>query len=346
MKIALDAMGGDHAPRNTVLGALDIVKSDDLQVCLVGRAEEIEQELRHHRFRRDAIQVVDARDVIEMHESPGAVLRKKKNSSIHVCANLVSQGKADAVVSAGNTGAVMVITRMIVGSINGVDRPALAIPVPTPKGISLLLDVGANVDCKVHHLCEFAIMGDVFLRSAYGFAAPSIGLMNIGEEEGKGNLQAKDAYKILKSMPLNFLGNVEGGHLFSGDVDVVVCDGFTGNVALKVSESLVEVFFILLDRELRRSNWRKMVGFLAKPVLAVMHKRLDYAEYGGAPLLGIRGVAIICHGRSSPKAIANAVKLAANAVSNDFHNTLVAELANLATHLPNNRRDEDRDQSD
>jgi glycerol-3-phosphate acyltransferase PlsX len=305
VRIALDAMGGDHAPAEIVKGALLAIAELPVRILLVGRQEAILGELAG--VVPDNIEIVDAREVVEMDDTALAPLRKKRNSSIRVCANLVAEGRADAFVSAGNTGATWTSARLVMGMIEGVSRPALATVLPSVKGHTLLLDVGANVDTKPNHLREFAVMGHFYSQMLFGIEAPRVGLLSIGEEATKGNELTREAHRLLKASPLSFIGNVEARHVYSGEADVIVCDGFTGNVALKVSEGLVEVLADFLTEDFRR--------------------RVDYSEYGGAPLLGVAGIAIVGHGRSSAKAVRNAVAMAYRFASDHFIQRLERDIA-------------------
>lgn len=310
-RIALDAMGGDHAPEEIIKGALLAVAESSVEILLVGKEEVIREHLtRLTKQIPAAIQIVDAREVVEMDETAITPLRRKRNSSIRICANLVSEGRADAFVSAGNTGATWTSAKAVMGMIEGVGRPALATVLPSVKGHTLLLDVGANVDSKPNHLREFAVMGHFYAQMLFGIAEPRVGLLSIGEEEGKGNELIKETFRVMKETGLNFIGNAEGRDVFNGNCDVVVCDGFTGNVVLKASEALGEFVSKTLKREMNATLSRKLGGLLARSAFEDLKKRMDYSEYGGAPLLGVKGGCIVCHGRSSAKAIKNAVRVA------------------------------------
>lgn len=310
--IALDAMGGDHAPRTEVEGAVAAARELGVKVALVGQPDALKRELARHAHRGLSIEIVPASEVIAMDESPTQVVRKKRDSSVHVAARLVKSGEADGLVSAGNTGAVMAISYFMLGTLPSVDRPALAAPFPTSRGtVSVILDVGANVDSKAAHLEQFAVMGEIYYRAIFGTRRPKVALLSIGEEEVKGNELTKEAFARLKQMHLNFAGNVEGREVFAGNVDVIVCDGFIGNVALKISEGLVEHMIKMLKLGLG-STWTTQVGaLLARGAFKDLKKKLDYSEYGGAPLLGVKGITIIGHGRSNAKAIKNAIRVAA-----------------------------------
>lgn len=317
LPIAVDAMGGDHAPRETVLGALAAATLDHTPVILVGRERDIRRELEAlGREAPDNLTIVDARETITMEDTSIRAVLKKKDSSIHVCARLVQEGRAGAMLSAGNTGAVWTIARRVIGMIEGVERPALAAVLPRQEGQTILLDVGANVDSQSHHLREFAVMGHFYAQMITGNDNPRLGLLSIGEEEGKGNALTKESSAVLKATGLNFLGNAEGRDIFNGRFDVVVTDGFIGNVVLKASESLASMITRTLRQEMMRSFRGRLGGLLAKPAFANIKKRVDYAETGGAPLLGIRGGCVICHGRSNQKAIRNAIRVARNFIEN------------------------------
>jgi glycerol-3-phosphate acyltransferase PlsX len=329
VRIALDAMGGDHAPSEVVKGALLAAAEFSVEIILVGQEEIVRRELAAAGATPRNVDVFDAREVVTMEDTALAPLRRKRNSSVRVCANLVAEGRADAFVSAGNTGATWTSARAVMGMIEGVSRPALATVVPSLKGHTLLLDVGANVDAKPNHLREFAVMGHFYAQMLFDIDAPRVGLLSIGEEEGKGNELTKETYRVLKETGLNFIGNAEGRDVYNGNADVVVCDGFTGNVVLKASEALGEFVSTTLRQELTRSWSRKLGGFLAKSAFVGLKKRMDYSEYGGAPLLGVKGGCIVCHGRSSAKAIKNAVGVARNFAINKIDEKIMARVGDL-----------------
>ncbi len=311
MRIAVDAMGGDHAPQVNVDGAIAAAREFSIPSLLVGQGVELERLLADAGYRGPEIELIDAPEVVTMGEPATAAIRKKRNSSIRVAANCVRDGRAQGLVSAGHTGAAMVSAKMVIGTIEGVDRPALAAILPNLSGHCLLLDVGANPDAKTQHFKEFAVMGSIYAQLVFGKKTPSIGLMSIGEEDSKGTDRTKEAFKTLKETGLNFIGNVEGRDVFNGKVDVIVTDGFTGNVILKVSEALAEMVEKLLRDEIKQTL-KASVGFLlSRTAFRRFKSRLDYSEYGGAPLLGVKGCVIICHGRSSAKAVKNAIRLAA-----------------------------------
>jgi glycerol-3-phosphate acyltransferase PlsX len=311
MRIAVDAMGGDHAPLVNVDGAIAAAQEFGIQSLLVGKTASLERLLRDAGYRGDKIDIVEAPEVVTMEEAATAALRKKRNSSIRIAANCVRDGRAAGLVSAGHTGAAMVSAKMVIGTIEGVDRPALAAILPNLSGHCLLLDVGANPDARTPHFKEFAVMGSIYAQLVFGRKSPTIGLMSIGEEEGKGSASSKEAFKTLKETGLNFVGNVEGRDVFNGKVDVIVTDGFTGNVILKVSEALAEMVENMLREEIKKTL-KASVGFLlSRSAFRSFKSRIDYSEYGGAPMLGVKGCVIICHGRSSAKAVKNAIRLAA-----------------------------------
>jgi phosphate acyltransferase len=311
--VALDAMGGDRAPGPEVEGAIQAARAYDVRVILVGKEEIVKNELnRHAGWQRLPLEIRHASDQITMEDSAGKAVRTKKDSSIRVAARLVREGVAQGVVSAGNTGAVMATAKMVQGMLPGVDRPALANAFPTLNGkASVMLDVGANVDCTPKMLAQFAVMGSAYSRVIFRNAHPRVGLLSIGEEDHKGNALTHEARPLLQSLQnLNFIGNVEGRDLYTGKADVIVCDGFVGNVALKVSEGLVEVIRQLLKQSLKATLTRQMGAYLARGAFNDFKKRVDYSEYGGVPLLGLNGVCVICHGRSNAKAIKNAIRVA------------------------------------
>jgi glycerol-3-phosphate acyltransferase PlsX len=314
-KIVLDAMGSDRAPHPEIDGALAAARDLGVGVILVGQPERVVPELRRCGWRRDGdrgIEFVEAAEVIGMNDPVATSVRRKKKSSLRVGARLVADGLADGFVSAGNTGAAMATAKMVLGMLPGVDRPALAALVPTKSGRpTLILDVGANSDCKPEHMAQFAIMGDAYARTVLGTTRPSVGLMSIGEEEAKGNELTKEAFPLLRDLSsLNFVGNVEGRDVFAGTVDVVVTDGFTGNVILKLSEGLQDAMLSLIRRELSASAITKAGAVLARPAFQRLKKRLDYSEYGGAPLLGVRRIVVVGHGSSNARAIRNLIRIA------------------------------------
>jgi glycerol-3-phosphate acyltransferase PlsX len=327
--IALDAMGSDHFPRPEVEGALQAVKAFDVKVILVGQEEVVRKELDQHAgWKKLPIEIRHASEQITMEDSAGKAMRAKKDSSIRVAARLVKEGYAQGVVSAGNTGAVMATAKIVQGMLPGVDRPALASPLPTLTGkAAVMLDVGANVDCTAKMLAQFAVMGSAYSRVIFKNLRPRVGLLSIGEEEHKGNDLTHEASPLLKSLKhINFIGNVEGQILYTGSVDVIVCDGFVGNVALKVSEGLASVIRQTLKQSLKASLTRKFGAMLSQGALKELKKRTDYSEYGGAPLLGLNGICVICHGRSTPKAIRNAIRAAKEFAEGKINERIATEL--------------------
>jgi phosphate acyltransferase len=328
--IAVDAMGGDDAPRNVVDGALAAVRHFDLGVVLVGRPDAIEDELKRVDGDRARVRIVEAPDVVAMEESPSAALRRKPGSSIKVAAEAVAKGEASALVSAGHTGATVMAAHGAFGMLQGVDRPALAAVIPTRLRPALLLDVGASVECRPPHLLQFAVMGSMFARVVYDIQKPRIGLLSIGHEETKGNELTREAHRLLKAAPINFIGNVEARDLYRGGADVIVCDGFTGNVALKTSEGLVELVEGLLSEELSSTITDRVGTLFTRRALRHFRMRVDYSEYGGAPLLGVAGVTIVGHGRSSAKAIRNAVAMAYRFAASRFIERVGQEISTVA----------------
>jgi glycerol-3-phosphate acyltransferase PlsX len=313
--IAVDAMGGDGAPQTIVRGALDAVNESGISILLVGPQKRLRRELGRFRFLPSGLELVDAPEVVGMNDPAISVLRGKKHSSLNVCAELVREGRATAMVTAGNTGAAWVAAKSALGMIDGVDRPALAAVVPKKKGHTLILDVGANMECKPHQLVQFAVMGSFYAEEVLGVGSPRVGLMSVGEEESKGGPQARERNRVLKAAGINFIGNVEGGDVFNVDVDVIICDGFTGNVILKVAEGFGEMVVGMLMDEARHSPMYGAGLLMAKGAFRNLRSRVDYSEYGGAPLLGVDGACLIGHGRSSAKAIRNAVHFAASYAS-------------------------------
>ena len=324
MKIIVDAMGGDHAPRVVVDGAIQAANEYDIEIVLVGDEVQINSLLKRSGYTGKNISVYPASEVIEMHEPAATSVRRKRNSSIVVGLNLVKEGKGDAFFSAGNTGAVVCAATLGLGLLPGVERPGIAIITPTLKGISLIVDVGANIDAKPVHLLQYGIMGAAYLENIFSIKNPSVGILNVGEEETKGTDFVKNSYELLSKSRLNFIGNVEGKALFNGNCDVIVCDGFIGNVALKVTEGTAEAIQIFLKRQLLKTNLFGKVGiFLLKGTFQKFKKELDYADYGGAPLLGVNGVTIIGHGRSNARAIKNAIRVAGEEVERQINQKII-----------------------
>jgi glycerol-3-phosphate acyltransferase PlsX len=330
MKIAVDAMGGDHAPANEVQGAIQAANELGVGVVLVGDAARLGRALAAHGWRGPAIEIVPASEVITMSDPVAQAVRRKRDSSLHVAAREVAEGRADGLVSAGNTGAVMGVAMIKLGTLTAVDRPALATVIPTITGRgAVLLDVGANAECKAEHLLQFAVMGSIYARAIFRIETPSVGLLSIGEEEVKGNDLTKGSHKLLKAAPVRFVGNVEGRSIFSGETDVIVCDGFTGNVVLKVSEGLIETIIRMLREELQQSLQGMAGAFLSRPAFQSFKKRLDYAEFGGAPLLGISRPTVICHGRSNARAIRNAIRVAKEFAERGLNERIESDLAGI-----------------
>lgn len=357
MRIAIDAMGGDLAPGATVGGAYRAASEDGVSVLLVGDRDRIRRELdalidggpedlelqdrdrgasaeasggeRPAGDPADRIEIVHAPEVVGMDEPATTPIRKKPRSSLRVCAELVKEGRARAMVTAGNTGAAMIAAKMVMGTLPGVDRPALAAVMPNAVGRTVLLDVGANVDAKPAYLRQFAVMGHFYAQEVLGIRSPKIGLMSIGEEEGKGSDLTREVYKVLETTGLNFVGNVEGRDVFSGAVDVIVSDGFVGNVVLKSAEALADLMNHMLKQELARSSRTRMGYVLAKPGFDRFRRRVDYREYGAAPLLGVQGGCFIGHGRSGPKAVRSALRRAREFVEADLDRKIREKLVEL-----------------
>ena len=329
MRIALDAMGGDHGPEELIAGAILALEDTELELCLVGDEAAIKECLNRLEPTQSVamrLQIVHTSEMVEMGESPVEAIRKKKNSSVMLAFDLVKKGEAQAAVSAGNSGATMAAAVRKLGRLKGVSRPGIANAFPTLNKPVVMMDVGANVDCRPKHLLEFALMAAAFSR-VYDIESPRVGILTIGEETGKGNQLVKDTWPLLAESSLNFVGNVEGRDIFQGDVDVIVCDGFVGNICLKVSEGLVEAASQMLREGIMGSPIAKLGYFLARPVFRKFKKRVDYAEYGGAPLLGINGTGIICHGKSSAVAIKNAILVAQQIVKTKVNENILLSLA-------------------
>ena len=323
--IAVDAMGGDLGPSVVVPGAIEAARQTGAKILLVGNEATLDGELNRLSPSGVDLEIVHAPEVAGMDEKPSDILRRKKNASIQVACRLVRDGAAQGVVSAGHSGASVACGMFIMGRIPGVERPALASLLPTEKEPVVLLDVGATVDCKPYNIFQFGLMGDAFARDLLNKESPRVGLLSIGEEEGKGNSQVKEAYELFKmAQNLNFSGNIEGRDLFTGEMDVAVCDGFVGNVALKLSEGLGLSLSRVLKRELLNSGFLPKLGsLLAKSAFRRFAKVVDYAEYGGAPLLGLQNISIVCHGRSNAKAICNATRMATLFVEKETNKRLM-----------------------
>jgi glycerol-3-phosphate acyltransferase PlsX len=328
-------MGADKAPKPEIEGALQAARHHGARVLLVGPEQVLKAELaRYPGARRLEIDVVHASEVITMDDKVEAI-RAKRDSSIRVGLRLVRDGRADGFVTAGNTGAAMATARMVLGSLPGVDRPALAAAFPTVLNTAaILVDVGANVDCTPVNLEQFAVMGDIYCRAIFGMRRPRVGLLSIGEEESKGNELTREAFKLLKQLPLNFVGNVEGRDLYLGQVDVIVADGFVGNVALKTSEGVARLVRAVLKETLKSTITRQVGALLSRNAFSDFKKRLDHTEYGGAPLLGVKGVCIITHGSSNTNAIKNAIRVASEFAEGQVNETIARELAGLHAATP------------
>jgi glycerol-3-phosphate acyltransferase PlsX len=323
-------MGGDHAPRPEVEGAVLAAREFGARILLVGLPAELKRELAKHPHRGLPIEIVPASEIITMQDSPSLAFRKKKDSSAHVATKLVRNGDADAVISAGNTGAMMAVARFGLGTLPSVDRPALAAPFPTSTGgTAVLLDVGANVDSKPAHLVQFAVMGEIYYRAIFGTRRPKVALLSIGEEETKGNELTREAHSRLKSSSLNFTGNIEGRDIFNGSVDVIVCDGFIGNIALKISEGVAQ-YIVSMLKDALQSTLSSQVGYvLSRKAYKTFRKKIDYSEYGGAPLLGVKGVTVIGHGSSNALAIKNAIRVATELVRGGVNEKIEHELSSI-----------------
>lgn len=326
MKIAIDAMGGDYAPEEIVKGAVQAAQAyPETEIILVGQSERI-AEFLPASDRPQNLSMKEATEVISMKEHPANAVRKKKDASIVVATRMVKEGEADAVVSAGSTGAQMAAALLGLGRIKGIERPAIGTVLPTLEGGKLLLDVGANPDAKPEHLVQYAIMGSIYAEKILGLTNPRVALLNIGTEETKGNELAQTTYPLLKQSPINFIGNIEGRDFPYGRADVTVCEGFVGNVVLKTTEGLAGAIFQIIGEKITATPLRKLGALAIKPGLKEVAHMLDYAEYGGAPLLGVNGISVICHGSSKQKAIFNAVRVARECVKSQFIERIREEL--------------------
>ncbi|OGW81362.1 MAG: phosphate acyltransferase [Omnitrophica bacterium RIFCSPHIGHO2_02_FULL_51_18] len=323
MRVAVDGMGGDGAPQVIVEGAVTAAREYGFKIMLVGDQTLLRSELEKHKNVPKSVSVHHAGSFVRMDESAASSIRKKKDSSISVCVDLAKEGIVDAVVTAGHTGAAVAATVLKLRLLEGIERPGIGILFPTRGTPTFLIDVGANIDIKPLHLYQYAVMGEVYFRYLLRKSRPSIGILNIGEEETKGTEHIKEAHQLLNKSKLHFIGNVEGRDIFNGTVDIVVCDGFVGNVVLKVSESIAEVIGKLLKDEFKKSVLRMMGAFLAKPAFDALKKKVDYSEYGGAPLLGIDGTCIISHGSSNSIAIKNAIRVAGEFVKYEINQHII-----------------------
>src|SRR5215475_4894139 len=330
--IALDAMGSDRAPKPEVEGAIQAARRFGISVALVGPEEALRAEMFRHPFARSLpISIIHASEFITMDEKAVQAVRAKRDSSMRVGLRLVREGQAAAFITAGNTGAAMFAAKTTLGGLPNVDRPALVAIIPTAIGtVSTLLDVGANVDCKPHNLEQFAVMGEIYFRSMFNVARPRVGLLSIGEEESKGNELTREAFHLLKQLPINFVGNVEGRDIYNGKVDVIVADGFVGNVALKTSEGVANLVRATLKETLAQTITRQVGYLLSRSAFSDFKKRLDHTEYGGAPLLGVKGACFITHGSSNSNAIQNAIRVAAEFIDRGINQSIEQELARIA----------------
>ncbi len=326
LKVALDAMGGDSAPEVTIAGAIEAVSGHDIEVILVGDRTKLTELLKGKRYPPEKIFIHHASEVVEMHEATSIALRKKKDSSIRRAIELVKHHEAQAVVSAGHSGVAMATSLFVLGKLESVDRPAIATIMPSLTGYFLLIDVGANVDCRPENLLQFAYMGNAYFKTMFNAPSPKIALLSIGEEDTKGNELTKEAFKLLKGTGLNFIGNIDGKDIFSGSADIIVCDGFIGNIVLKVSEGLAETILKMLKMEIANVVTGRLGYLMIKPAIRGFKKRTDYSEYGGAPLLGINGISIISHGRSSARAIKNAIRVAGEMAKAKVHEIIANDL--------------------
>ncbi|MGD0621220.1 MAG: phosphate acyltransferase PlsX [Thermacetogeniaceae bacterium] len=323
MSIAVDAMGGDHAPGEIVKGVVNAVNSGFARVILVGPQELIEADLKNYRYPSEAITVRHADEVIRMDEHPASEVRRKKNSSLVVATRLVKEGEAAAVISAGNTGAQMAAALFEFGRLPGIERPGIATVFPSPKGPKVLIDSGANVDVKASHLVQFACLGSHYARQVLGIGNPRVALLSVGSEATKGTEAVIEAHQTLAAArDLCFAGNIEGREFLTADVDVIACDGFVGNIALKLAEGIVSTLTGMIRDELKRNPLRMLGGMLVKPAFSDLFRKMDYTEYGGAPLLGVNGLSVICHGSSRARAIQNAVRYTAKAVQENLVESL------------------------
>ncbi len=330
MRIAVDAMGGDNAPGVVVEGSILASREYPFEILLVGPQTILENYLKNYNISNEKITLINATQYVLMDEPPADAVRKKRDSSMHVCARLIKSGRADAMVTAGNTAAALAISRSILGKLKGVSRPSLASIIPNMNDATILLDVGANAgSCMPEHLLEFALMGDIYSREVLGKDKPRVGLLSVGEERTKGSYITKEALLLLEKAPINFIGNVEGKDIVNGSADVVVCDGFVGNAILKFAEGASVMFFHIIRTEINRSLIAKIGMLLAKKALKAFTKKLDYENYGGAPILGINGACIIGHGKSSANAIKSAIRVASEFVSRDVNKSIEKSLLEM-----------------
>ena len=328
MKIALDAMGGDFGPPNLVAGAVMALRdySEITRLYLVGDSAKIESELRKHQCNDARIDIVHSTQVVEMTDRAWTAVRRKKDSSVSRAVDLVKRGQADAIVSAGHTGAAVAASTIKLRTLPGIDRPGIAAVLPTETNVFVLIDAGANIDAHPEHLLQYAFMGSVYSRHVLHYKNPTVGLVSLGDEDVKGTELTKEVFKMLKPSSLNFVGNIEGRHLFEDPVEVVVCDGFVGNVILKTCESLAVAMFKWLKHELMRTTMRKAGAFLVRNAIGTIKDKTNYEEYGGSPLLGVNGICIIAHGASTPLAIKNALRVAAESIEQQVNPHIVEEI--------------------
>jgi glycerol-3-phosphate acyltransferase PlsX len=327
MRIAIDAMGGDYAPAVNVQGAIETVTdTEGIDIILVGDESSIQRELDGKKYLTNRIVIKHASQVVGMDESPSVAIRKKRDSSINRAIELVKNGEADGFVSAGHSGVVMATALLQLGTSKGVDRPAIATIMPSLKSPFVLIDAGVNLRCKPENLLQFALMGSAYCRVIFERSEPRVGLLSIGEEDTKGNELTKEAFKLLKKIDINFTGNVDGKDIFTGIADVIVCDGFTGNIVLKTSEGLADAIVKILKKEMAEQSVGRIGYLLMKNALIGFKKKTDYDEYGGAPLLGINGTCIISHGRSTAKAIKNALRVAADFSEKRVYETIASDI--------------------
>ncbi len=326
MKIVVDAMGGDHAPEAVIAGVVEALDEFDINIALVGIEDRIKEELQKYSYDKSRVEIIHADEIVDMQDPATVTIRKKKNSSIAVGVKLLKENGYDAFVSAGNTGAVVAASTIYLGMLEGVERPAIGLTLPTYKSFSFLIDVGANTAAKPEHICQSAIMGRVYMREVMEVSDPTVGLLNIGEEATKGSNFEKETHKLLKGSIKNFVGNVEASAFFKGASDCVVCDGYTGNVVIKVSAGLLEATGMLIKREVKKNPLAVLGALLMKKTLKHIKKHSDYSEYGGAPLLGVDGVVMISHGRSNPKAIKNAIRATIKEVEHDLNAAIKSEI--------------------
>lgn len=327
MKIVVDAMGGDYAPQAIVAGVIEAIKEFKVPIALVGVKEKVEEELKKYHYPKESIEIIHAPEVVEMHEPATVAIRRKRDSSISVGVELLKNHDYAAFVSAGNTGACVAASSFILGMIPGVERPAIGLTIPTLNKFSFLIDAGANSDPKPGHLLHSALMARVYVKEVLGKDNPSVGIVNIGEEEGKGTSFVKDAYKLMSERIPNFIGNIEANEIYTGKGDCIICDGFVGNVVLKVSEGLLESVGKLMKREIIKDPFAILGAGLLKWRLKEIKKLADYSEYGGAPLLGVNGIVMISHGRSNPKAIKNAIRATLREVEHNIISKMATEVS-------------------